>query len=136
MDKKAELTAELRRARGWILAVGIIMFVVDTVLIQVVQKDRIPDFWRTRFLMIDLAILAYFVTLFFVAKSQPKIACILALVGYWGLQIGVAAWVGDFTALFTQGILIKIMFTAALIQGLKSANRATMLKDELEKVFG
>jgi hypothetical protein len=136
MDKKAELTAELRRARGWILAVGIIMFVVDTVLIQVVQKDRIPDFWRTRFLMIDLAILAYFVTLFFVAKSQPKLACILALVGYWGLQIGVAAWVGDFTALFTQGILIKIMFTAALIQGLKSANRATMLKEELEKVFG
>jgi len=136
MDKKAELTAELRRARGWILAVGIIMFVVDTVLIQVVQKDRIPDVWRTRFLMIDLAILAYFVTLFFVAKAQPKIACVLALVGYWGLQIGVAAWFGNFMGLFTQGILIKIMFTAALIQGLKSANHATMLKDELEKVFG
>lgn len=136
MDTKAEMSAELRRARGWILAVGIIMFVVDTVLIQVVQKNQIPEVWRTRFLVIDLVILGYFVTLFFVAKSQPKLACVLALVGYWGLQIGVAAWVGDFTSLFTQGILIKILFTVALVQGLKSANRATMLKEELEKVFG
>jgi hypothetical protein len=136
MDTKTEMTAELRRARGWILAVGIIMFVVDTVLIQVVQKDQIPDIWRTRFLVFDVVVLGYFVTLFFVAKSQPKLACVLALVGYWGLQIGVAVWVGDVKALFTQGILIKILFTAALIKGLQSANRATMLKSELERVFG
>ncbi len=60
----------------------------------------------------------------------------LALVAYWGLQFGVAAWTGDVTSLFTQGILIKIMFTAALIRGLKSANRAVMLQSELERVFG
>jgi small-conductance mechanosensitive channel len=136
MDPKQELSAELRKARGWILAVGIIMFVVDTVLIQVVQKNQIPDVWRTRFLIVDLVILSYFVFLFFLAKAQPKLACVLALVGYWGLQIGVAAWIGDFTSLFTQGIVIKILFTVALVNGLKSANRAQMLKSELENVFG
>jgi hypothetical protein len=136
MDPKQELSAELRKARGWILAVGIIMFVVDTVLIQVVQKNQIPDVWRTRFLIVDLVILSYFVFLFFLAKAQPKLACVLALVGYWGLQIGVAAWIGDFTSLFTHGIVIKILFTVALVNGLKSANRAQMLKSELENVFG
>ena len=74
--------------------------------------------------------------LYVLARSQPKLACVLALVGYWGLQFGVAAWTGDITSLFTQGILIKIMFTAALIRGLKSANRAVMLQSELERVFG
>ncbi|HEY3804809.1 MAG TPA: hypothetical protein VGL61_19485 [Kofleriaceae bacterium] len=125
----------MKRARGWILAVGIIMFVVDTVLLQVVQKAQIPPVWRTRFLIIDTVILAYFVTLFFAAKKHPKAACILALAGYWGLQIGVAAWVGDFSSLFTQGILLKILFTIALVRGYKSASRAMYLKAELEKVF-
>ena len=136
MDPKEELSQELRRARGWILAVGIIMFVVDTVIIQVVQGDHIAPMWKTRFLIADTAILAYFVTLWWFAKKYPKPCCMLALVGYWGLQLGVAAWVGDFASVFTQGILIKILFTVALIRGLKSATRATYLKEELEKVFG
>jgi hypothetical protein len=135
MDARQELSLEMKRARGWILAVGIIMFVVDTVLLQVVQKDQILPMWRTRFLIIDTVILAYFVALFFAAKKYPKAACVLALVGYWGLQVGVAAWAGDFSSLFTQGLLMKILFTIALVRGYKSASRAVYLKAELEKVF-
>jgi hypothetical protein len=135
MDPKTELTVEMRRARGWILAVGIIMFVVDTFMIQVLQADQIEPVWKTRILLIDFGILGYFVTLFFVAKVHPKAACVLALLGYWGLQIGAAVWVGDFASLVTKGILLKILFTGALVRGYKSASRAVYLKDQLAKVF-
>ena len=136
MDAKQELSDELRRARNWILGVGIMMFVIDTIMIQGVYGNRLPSEWKMKLLVIDLVILGVFIGLYVLARSQPKLACVLALVGYWGLQFGVAAWTGDITSLFTQGILIKIMFTAALIRGLKSANRAVMLQSELERVFG
>jgi uncharacterized membrane protein YgdD (TMEM256/DUF423 family) len=136
MDARQELTQEMRRARGWILAVGLIMFVVDIVLIQVVQKDQILAVWRTRLLIMDIVILSYFVALFFAAEKYPRAACALALGGYWALQIGVSVWSGDFTALFTQGILMKILFTVALVRGYRSASRATYLMSELEQVFG
>ena len=135
MDARQELSQEMKRARGWILAVGILIFVVDTILLQVVQHDQLPAIWRTRFLVMDCVILGYFVALFFAAKSHPKAACLLALLGYWGLQIGVAVWVGDFVGLITQGIIVKILFTMALVRGYKSASRAEYLKAELEKVF-
>ncbi|HEY0253048.1 MAG TPA: hypothetical protein VGC41_16045 [Kofleriaceae bacterium] len=132
---KREMSTELRRARNWILAVGIIMFVVDTLMIQVVQGNQLPDVWKRNLFILDCGVLAYFVGMFFLAKNQPKLACILALLGFWGLQIGVAVFTGDPTTLVKSGILIKIMFTAALIQGLKSANRAELLKGQLETVF-
>ena len=135
MDPKEELSQELRRARGWILGVGILMFVVDTIIIQVVNGDRITSTLKNELLMVDLAILAYFVALWWFAKKYPKPCCLLALVGYWGLQIGVTVWSGDPSNLY-KGILIKVLFTVALVRGLKSATRASYLKEELEKVFG
>lgn len=133
---RRELSDELRRARNWILAVGIIMFVVDTIMIQVVQGDMLPAVWKRNLLFVDLAVLGFFVGMYFLARTQPKTACILSLIGFWGLHIGIAIWVGDPTTIVKSGILIKVLFTAALIRGLKSANRAVMLKDQLENVFG
>lgn len=136
MEPRQELSDELRKARGWILAVGIIMFVVDQILLRAVNGDRIPAVWQTRFLIADVIILAYFVALWWFAQYKPKVCCMLALLGYWGLQIGVAAWVGDVASIFTNGIVIKVLFTMALIRGLKSATRAEYLKKDLENVFG
>ncbi|CAN5480792.1 hypothetical protein BH11MYX1_BH11MYX1_23990 [soil metagenome] len=136
MDAKQELSDELRKARNWILGVGILMFVIDTIMIQGVYANRLPSEWKTKLLIVDLVILGVFVGLYVLARSQPKLACVLALVAYWGLQLGVAAWTGSVTSLFTQGIVIKIMFTMALVRGLKSANRAVLLQSELERVFG
>jgi FtsH-binding integral membrane protein len=135
MDARQELTVEMRKARGWILAVGLIMFAIDMVLIQVVQKDQIASLWRTRFLIIDVAMLACFVTLFFVAAKYPRAACLGALAVFWGLHLGVAVFTGSIEALFTQGIIMKILFTVALVRGYRSASRASYLMSELEAVF-
>jgi hypothetical protein len=81
-------------------------------------------------------VLAYFIALWWFAKTYPKVCCVLALVGFWGLQIGVAVLANDFESLFRQGIILKILFTIALVNGIKSGARAQHLKEELEKVFG
>ncbi len=130
---RQELTQELKKARNWILAVGIIMFVVDMIMREV-YSNRLTSVWKTRLLVIDLVVLGYFVGLYFFAAYRPKPACVLALIGFWGLHITVAIWSHDPMAL-VKGILIKIAFTAALIQGLRSASRADQLRAHLEDVF-
>ncbi len=136
MEPRQELSDELRKARGWILGVGIMMFVVDQFMLRVLQGDKIPASWQTNFLILDICVLAYFVGLYIFAKQQPKAACVLALIGFWGLHIGVAIYFNAFETVLTQGILIKVLFTVALVRGLKSASRAEYLRKDLEKVFG
>ena len=134
MDVKGEMSKELRHARGWILAVGILMFAVDMLMTWVVQKDQIVDTWKYRVTMIDLGVLLFFVGMFVLAFKQPKLACVLALIGFWGLHLTLFAITQDPKTIY-GGALIKILFTGALIRGLKSATRAEMLKKDLEKVF-
>jgi hypothetical protein len=131
--KKVELSAELRKARGWILAVGLIMFTMDMIMIYGVYGDRLPDEWKTKLTTYDAIILAYFVALWWFAQYKPKLCCILALVGFWGLHLYIATIDPDSLA---KGIIMKVLFTIALINGLKSASRAENLKKELEEVFG
>jgi hypothetical protein len=135
--KKTELTAELRKARGWILAVGIIMFTMDMIMIYVVHGKELPQEWKTKLTMYDAIILAYFVGLWWFAQKKPKLCCVLALVGFWGLQIYVASFdPGGFGVGIMKGIILKVLFTLALVNGLKSANRAETLQKELANVFG
>jgi len=134
MDAKAELSKELRQARGWILGVGILMFAMDMLMTWVVHGKEIVDVWKYRVTMIDLGVLLFFVGMFFLAAKQPKLACVLALIGFWGLQIAMYVITNDPKALY-GGALIKILFTGALIRGLQSAGRAEMLQRDLEKVF-
>lgn len=135
MDAKEELTVELRRARGWILAVGIIMFVVDMAMVFAVYGDRLPSEWKTKLLVVDLAVLAFFIGMWALARRQPKVACTLALVGFWCLQITVAVWSGDPSSLVKSGLILKILFTMALVKGLRSASRAEVLRAELGTIF-
>lgn len=133
MDKQLEMTQELRKARNWIIIVGLLMFVVDMFVVFVIYGDRLSFEVRNRVVIFDLIILGYFVAMWLLAKYKPVIACVLALCGFWGLHIYLASV--DGTSIF-QGIVIKILFTLALIRGIKSANRAEQLKRELEHVFG
>lgn len=134
MDPREELTQELRKARTWILAVGILMFVVDMIMVYAVYGNMLPDSWKRTILLLDLGVLAYFIFMWWWAKSQPKLACILALVGFWALQIGVAMYSGDPTSI-VKGPIIKILFTVALIKGIQSGTRASELQAQLGKVF-
>ena len=131
-DKQLELTAELRKARTWIIAVGIIMFVIDMVMLYGVYADRLPSDIKNRLMMYDVFILAFFIAMWVFAKSKPVAACVLALCGFWALHLYVASQ--DPSSL-GQGIIMKVLFTMALIRGIKSANRAEQLKKELAQVF-
>lgn len=135
--KQLELTQELRRARNWILGVGIMMVVFDQIMFQVeVSKYNasgpLVDELRNKLFLIDGIVLAFFVGMFFLAKAKPVIACVLALIAFWGIQIWAASESGG--SIF-QGIIVKVLFTLALIRGIKSASRAEQLQSELGKVF-
>ncbi len=132
MDKRAELTKQLRSARGWILVVGVLGFAVEMFVIYVWWNDRIATEWRNRLTVYDSAIFAYFIAMWWFAQYRPVLCCVLALVGFWALQ-GYLAVVEPQT--LAQGLLIKALFTIVLIKGIQSARRAERLRRELGDVF-
>src|SRR5262245_41408534 len=127
-----ERDAAVRRARGWILGVGIMMFVVDQFFIHVLYGSYISDGWKLKLFLIDTVILLFFIAMFVLAKTKPLAACIAALCGFWALHLTLA--VINPGSLF-QGILPKVLFTIALVGGIQSANRAQKLQDQLAEIF-
>jgi peptidoglycan/LPS O-acetylase OafA/YrhL len=132
MDKQVEMTTELRRARGWILGVGTVMLVYNLVAIHVVNGARIPDEIKTRATAYMLGIFMFLLAMWWLAGRRPVLACVLALLGFWGLALYMAM---DDGSSILQGIVVKVLFTLALIRGIKSASRAEQLKRELAQVF-
>lgn len=132
MDRRAELNSELRKARGWLIGVGIFMFVLDMVFVYGVQKDELPSEWKTRITLISAGIMCTFFGLAWLTSRKPRLGLILGLVVFWGIHI-VNAAVDPKT--LTQGIVLKIFFTLALVRGLKNASRAEDLREELGRVF-
>lgn len=122
----------LRRARGWILGVGIATFVFDQVSVQLGSGAHQPAEERFVALVIDAAVLAFFVVMFVVARKRPLGACIAALCGFWGLHLLSA--LADPLLLFS-GLVPKVLFTVALSRGIKSARYAVRLRQELADVF-
>jgi hypothetical protein len=129
---RAEMSAELKKARAWILAIGIIIFCTTALFVYVVYGDLIPDSMKTKAMIPASILLAVFIGLWVFAKQQPKLACILALVVFWGMVFYNASIDPKSLA---QGIILKVFFTLALINGLKSASRAESLSKELGEVF-
>ena len=125
----AELNAELRSARKWLLIVGILMFVVDMIILNIGRFDPAV---KNIAMLIDLGVLAIFVALWWFAKQKPRLCLGLGLAVFWGLQILNA--IDDPSNLY-KGIIIKVLFTVALVRGLKSANRAEDLRAKLANVF-
>lgn len=132
MDQRAELTRQLRSARGWILAVGLLNFAVEIFVLYIWWNDRVDPDWRARLLIYDAGILAYFIVLWWFAQVRPVLCCILALAGFWALHAFLA--LVD-RATLAQGIVIKALFTIALVKAILSAIRAERLRRELGRVF-
>src|SRR5262245_10390468 len=105
---QAQMTAELRRARTWLLVVGILMFVVDMIFVFGVNADYLPAEAKRLALGIDTGILLTFVALWWFAKSKPRLCLGLGLVVFWGIHIYAA--VVDPTTI-KNGIILKILFT-------------------------
>src|SRR5262245_23121224 len=119
MDKQVEMTTELRRARGWILGVGIVMLGFNLLLLYVVNGEAYPEDVKARAAMFLLGIFTFFLLMWLLAGWRPVLACVLALCGFWGLYLYLA--IQDGTSIL-QGIVMKVLFTLALIRGIKSAN--------------
>jgi hypothetical protein len=131
MDVRAEMNRELRRARGWLLAVGLIMTAFD--LFMVFSKgDRLDPTLRAVELAITAAELGVFVFLWWLSKRKPRLGLTLGLVVYWGIQLMNAYYTAN--SLFA-GIILKLLFTSALIKGIRSAGNVELMREELEKVF-
>lgn len=135
--KRQELTTELKSARNWILAVGIILVTVTAIMVEVeiskyagAPSDLVAQV-RFRVYLICAIVLAFFIGCYILAKYKPVLGCVLALVGYWGLQI---YEISQGAPLYS-GIIMKVLFTMALVKGIKSASRAQHLQSELGKVF-
>jgi hypothetical protein len=122
----------LRRARGWILGVGIAMFVFDQLSVQLGAGAHDPAEERFIALVVDAAVLAFFVVMFVVARKRPMGACIAALCGFWGLHLLGA--LANPVSVFS-GLIPKILFTVALSRGIKAARSAERLRHELAEVF-
>ena len=124
--------AAVRKARNWILGVGISMFVIDQLTVQVWNGDALPTDWRLKFLLLDAVLLGIFIALYITARTRPLAACVTALCVFWALHLLVAVF--DPTTL-VNGIIVKILFTVALINGIRNANHAHKLQQELAEVF-
>lgn len=133
MDKQVEMTTELRRARGWILGVGVVMFGFNMLSLYVVNAALFPAEVKARAALVLLGILAFFVAMWLLAGRRPVLACVLALCGFWGLCVFLAVAYGTSVL---DGMVMKVLFTLALIRGIKNASRAEELKRELAQVFG
>jgi hypothetical protein len=138
--KQAEMTRELRTARIWLIVVGLIQFTFDMVQLHVLNMptglgdatDPRLVAIRNEYTIYAAILLAVFIALWFFSKQKPKLCLILALVVFWGVHLYVIAQNPEAAK---QGIIIKILFTAALIKGIKSASRSEELSKELGKVF-
>src|SRR4029079_8629851 len=132
MDKRAELTRKLRRARGWILAVGLLSFAVEMFVLYIWWDGRVDPSWRTKLTIYDAALLAGFLALWWFAQIRPVLCCVLALALFWALHIALGIVERDTLG---QGLVIKALFTIALVDGILSAVRAERLRREIDRVF-
>jgi hypothetical protein len=107
-------------------------FCVEMFVIYVLWNDQIDPDWRNRLTLLDCAILAYFVALWWYAQHRPVLSCALALVGFWTEHILLA--MKDPQTL-GQLLVVKVLFTIALIKGIGSAIRAERLRRQLGRVF-
>src|SRR5689334_1455190 len=88
--KRVELTTELRRARGWILGVGIAIYAFLMVDIWGEESAAAPDWVRYQLSLFSGILLFIFVALWWFARKKPRLACVLALLVYWGFHIWIA----------------------------------------------
>jgi hypothetical protein len=132
LGKRALAAKELKNARNALLWVGLIMFVMDMIFIHAVYGDRLPSDIKTRLTVLSAVLFAGFIALYVFSKQKPRLCLTLGLVLFWGIQLFNMA--ADPKSI-TQGIVLKVLFTMALVKGLRSAKNAEDLTAELQKVF-
>jgi hypothetical protein len=118
------LEPKLRQARGWILAVGII-YVVSAVLQVTLLGDQLRSSDVTFVLVLNGALCAVHLGLWWWARSAPFAAALVALVLFVTLQVVEAA---IDPASLGRGIIIKVLFLVALVQAVRAGVEVQRLR--------
>jgi len=124
--------SRIKSARLWLLGVGALMFIVDVAFIYSGSFDDLGPEARTFGLIVSGVVFVIFATLALFVPKKPRLCLILGLVVFWGIQLFNA--IDDPTSLF-NGIIVKILFTGALVKGLSAASEAETILADLEKTF-
>ena len=119
------IAREVRVARGWLITVAVLTFGQ-----QMLHAFNLPPKLEGKYQFYVVAAcsqFAIFLVLWLLARKRPKHSLILALVVFWGLQLGVVLMSPsvEFPGVF--GILLQLGFTLALIGGISAAYRADEL---------
>jgi hypothetical protein len=137
--KQAEMSRELKSARTWLLVVTLLQLAVGVVQLYVMKlpnglADAPPELaWlKTKLTIATFVPAAIMGGLWLYSKQKPKLCLILALITFWTVHLW---WMAQDSGNAYRGILIKILFTLALIKGIRSASRSEELSKELGKVF-
>jgi len=101
-------------------------------MIFVLRPGAIAPEIRPYVVGFDVVILALFLMLYAFTPSWPRLCLTMGLVMFWALQLGNIAL--DHSMIF-KGLVIKVLFTVALVKGLKSASRVNVLQRNLAQVF-
>ncbi len=76
--------------------------------------------------------MALFLTLYAFARSWPRLCLGLGLGLFWTINV---VYIAYDPSMMLKGIVVKVVFTMALVKGLQSASRANVLQRDLARVF-
>jgi hypothetical protein len=130
-ELRAERDAHMRRARGWLVGVGVMMFVLEMYFAHK-HPEMFPGDNLTAQIAISSVQLAAFLSLAYFTPRRPRLCLALGLGVYWAHHLYLAT---IDPALLTRGIPMKAAFTFVLIRGFVAASKAEQINEQLEKVF-
>jgi hypothetical protein len=132
MDPREERDHALRHARYWLVGVGILLWVLKMVLLNLALAGVVSTEERAIGSTVATLGLCLFLVLAYYTPRKPRLCLSLGLALFWTIQL-IDAVIDP--ANLTRMPLLKIFFTIALIRGLKSASDAVKIDERLGEVF-
>jgi hypothetical protein len=111
-----QMVTKLKKARGWILAVGI-LYVVGGFLVLAISRIPFSHPVAKIILGTNLALAAIHVGLFVWAKREPFAAAVVAMALF--ISVHLVNFILD-PKTITQGIFIKVIFIVVLAQAISA----------------
>jgi hypothetical protein len=134
---EAELAQQRKDLRSWMLIVGVSLFVIDVIggkLYAMLAAAQFLDSDPTAFrqeLCGSIALLVYFIALWWFARRRPVLACLLAVIGYWVVHTATTA---STPALLSFGIAVEVGMTIALGMVIRAVRRSERQLRDIQRL--
>lgn len=117
--EREEYERGIRKARNVLFFVGVLMFVVDSVMLAA-QWNATTSLEATITIVLDVIFLAAFIGLGLWSKRKPYAALLTGLILFCAIQL--LAMIGDPANIY-RGVILKVVVVVALVSGIKKARR-------------